>query len=55
MHRQMCAETATLFQYSIQDISGMISWGTGGAVTVEIQQTLAEHIVQAQQREGVDG
>ena len=51
--QQMYAEIATLFQCSSQDISGMISWGTGEAVTVGKEQTPAEHILQAQQMEGV--
>ena len=52
-HRQKCAETATSFEYSSQDISGMISWGTGGEVPLGKEQTLAEHTLQEQQMEDV--
>ena len=47
----MCADIATLFYYSSQDISGMISWGTG-EVPFGKEQTPAEHILQAEQMEG---
>ena len=47
----MYAETATFLYYSIQDISGKISWGTGGELTVGKEQTPAGHTLQAKQME----